>query len=96
MKKNRTCLVAILVLAAICTACSDGGYTSREHCDYCGQTPTKAFATSDGGTSYICEKHSTTCVACGGKKGKVTRHFTSGLGIEIFVCEKCYEDNYKE
>lgn len=80
-------LIIVLVMVVLLTSC--GGFTHDEKCDWCGDTPTKAYTTSSGDASYICEDCATTCFWCG---AKATKHYTNSFGIETFVCNDCYND----
>lgn len=68
--------------------CSCG--TVDEPCDWCGSSPSKAYKTSSGTTSYVCKECSGTCMICGNKKA--TKHATNMLDMELFMCDDCYEE----
>jgi len=73
------------VLLAALTACG-----ASVPCESCGDTPTKAYMnTYYEEKEYYCADCSSDCEFC---SGKAKNHYTSGLGIIIFVCDDCYEE----
>lgn len=87
MKKGITQILftVLTLLLSICiTACS-----SSTPCESCGRTPTKAYKnTYTEEKEYYCERCSSDCAFC---SKDATKHYTSGLGRIIFVCDSCYE-----
>ena len=77
-------LISVVMLFGI-TGC-----TVDEPCDWCGNTPSVAYKTSDESMSYVCKKCSKTCMICG--KNKATKHTENLLGMMMFVCDDCYDD----
>ncbi len=87
MKKKREWISrALLIFAAmLCLT----GCMSNEPCDSCGHTPSKGYKNeSTGKTEYYCQACSSDCAFC---SKKATRHYTSGLGRIIFVCDDHYD-----
>ncbi len=79
--------IAMLVFIALIFTLSACG--SSEPCVSCGQTPTKAYKNEyTGENEYYCADCSSECFFC---SGKATKHYTSGLGIIVFVCDDCYK-----
>ena len=80
-------LISILVVVAMLAMLSACG--SSEPCESCGESPTKAYTNDySGEKEYYCSDCSSDCAFC---SDKATEHYTSGLGIIIFVCDDCYE-----
>ncbi len=89
MKNNLKCILAALIAAIMMlgtlTAC--GG--SNEPCQSCGSTPAKGYKNEyTNETEYYCEECSSDCAFC---SNKATKHYTSGVGLIVFVCDDCYE-----
>lgn len=85
MKHFKLVLMTLLAMALLlCTsACSSNP------CDSCGNTPTKGYKNEQTGkTEYYCKACSSDCAFC---SKEATKHYTSGLGRVIFVCDSCYE-----
>lgn len=79
-----TLLIAVL-LTGILTACG-----SSEPCHHCGNIPTKGYKNEyTGEKEYYCKECYTDCAFC---SGKATKHYTSALGIIVFICDDCYEE----
>lgn len=62
---------------------------SAEPCDWCGDSPSVAYKTSDGSKAYVCRKCSKECAWC---DNRATNHYENLLGMIVFVCDDCYED----
>ena len=81
-------ILALLLAAGILVtlpAC-----VSMEPCENCGRTPTKGYRNDyTGENEYYCTSCSSDCTFC---SNTATRHYTSALGLIIFVCEDCYAD----
>ncbi|MBR2476782.1 MAG: hypothetical protein IKB50_01460 [Clostridia bacterium] len=75
-------LVAVLVFLSGCAM-------SNKPCEYCGDTPTKGYTTSDDKKFYVCRDCSSECMFCG---DRATKHYTNLLGMEMFVCRDCYNE----
>ena len=86
MKKFMKLGVAISLMAAalMLSSCA----MSNEPCEYCGETPTKGYKTSNDDKFYVCSDCSSECAFCG---DKATKHYTNLLGMEMFACKDCYE-----
>lgn len=89
MKRICCFLLVITTLLGVTGCGAEQGFTSDEACVWDGATPTKGFKTSKGEVCYVCEDCSSRCMLCG---NDATDHYTNGLEIEVFVCEKCYEE----
>lgn len=75
----------IVALLGLLSACG-----SSEPCDSCGKTPTKGYTNNySGNKEYYCSDCSSDCAFC---SNKATKHYTSGLGMIIFVCDDCYKE----
>ena len=86
LKKLVPIIVAVVVLLTGIFAFSS---FSTNSCDWCNDTPTKAFKTHDGGKSYVCSDCRKNCAWCGNRAKK---HYENALGMVVFVCNDCYED----
>lgn len=86
MKKFTKLTALIIAIASIVmlSACA----LSNEPCEYCGDTPTKGYKTSNDEKFYVCNECSSECAFCG---DKATKHYTNLIGMEMFVCRDCYE-----
>lgn len=83
-KSKIVCILMALLLSICIAACS-----SSKPCDGCGRTPTKAYTnTSTGEKEYYCKSCSSDCAFC---RKDATKHYTSGLGRVLFVCDDCYD-----
>lgn len=76
-------LAAIMILGTL-TACG-----ANEPCRSCGATPTKGYKNDyTHETEYYCGDCASDCAFC---SNKATKHYTSGAGLIVFVCDDCYE-----
>lgn len=86
-KRIFTYVLSAVLLMGLLAAC---GATSSEPCTSCGRTPTKKYQNeSSGEAEYYCEVCSSDCAFC---SGKATQHYSSALGVIVFVCDSCYEE----
>lgn len=85
--KKKMCMLLILIFAFWLSACSKH---DSEPCEWCDTTNTTCIEKEDGGKCYVCDEHSKKCIYCG---KKVERHYSSPTGMEVFVCEPCYEED---
>ena len=75
-------LCAVLVLSVM-ASCG-----SKNRCETCGATPTKAYLNeATGAKEYYCKKCSSDCAFC---SKAATKYYTSLLGI-VFVCKEHYD-----
>lgn len=86
MKKKINIVLFILCILMI----SGCGKYYEEPCEWCDVTKTKCFEKEDGGKCYICDVHSNKCLYC---DKKVQKHYSSPTGMEVFVCNDCYEED---
>ena len=72
------CLVTILAfgIRAIMSV-------SKEPCDWCGNSPSIAYKTSEGGKAYVCKECKKTCFFCG---ERATKHYENAFEMMVFVC----------
>lgn len=80
-------VATLIVIVSILTlsACS-----SSNPCESCGRAPTKAYKNDyTGEKEYYCSNCSSDCAFC---SERATTHYTSGLGIIVFVCKDCYQE----
>jgi len=83
--KQKT-IVFFLVIGLALTTASCG---SSQPCDSCGATPTRSYKNVyTGEKEYYCKNCSSDCAFC---SEKATKHYASGLGRIVFVCNDCYE-----
>lgn len=88
MAKQLNHVVSVLIVGVILAALTACG--SSEPCESCGDTPTKSYTnTYYEEKEYYCADCSSNCAFC---SDEATNHYTSGLGIIIFVCDDCYEE----
>ena len=72
-------LLTILILGML-AACG-----SSQLCDSCGRTPAKGYKNEyTNETEYYCSACSSDCAFC---SNEATKHYTSMLGMIVFVCE---------
>lgn len=62
--------------------------TVDEPCDWCNDSPSIAYKTKSGSTSYVCKSCSSECAFCG---NPATKHYENMLEMMVFVCDDCYE-----
>lgn len=87
MKQKR--IKVTFVLMALLLLLSASACGSSKPCDGCGRTLTKAYTnTSTGEKDYYCKSCSSDCAFC---RKDATKHYTSGLGRVLFVCDDCYD-----
>lgn len=90
LKKKIKVMWACLSIGVLLAGCGKTGVKLvDEYCDWCGDSPSYAYETSDGSMSYVCPECSSECFFCG---EKATRHYENLLGSMVFVCDDCYED----
>lgn len=92
--RRRLAVVLIIAITGMlplvgCNGTSKVAYDSSEDCWNCGETPTHGYKVS-GGTSYVCEKDSTTCMLCEENKAEVS--YENMFGEMEFVCNDCYKE----
>lgn len=81
-------VVMIVVIMSVClSGCSA---TVDKPCDWCSKSPSVEYENSDGDKSYVCKECSSVCMICGEKKAE--RKAENLLGMVMFVCEDCYEE----
>ena len=81
----------VLSLFLILPCLAGCGRMSDEPCDWCGKSPSVAYATaSEYGDAHVCKECSSTCMLCGNKKA--TKHYENLLGGVVFVCNDCYDE----
>ncbi len=84
LKRIMSILIVVVMLGAL-SACG-----SSKPCESCGDTPTKGYKNDySGEKEYYCSDCSSDCAFC---SNKAKHHYTSGLGIIIFVCDDCYKE----
>ena len=77
-------ITSLLAIMTLLTSCA----ISNEPCEYCNDTPTRGYKTTDGEKFYVCSECSSECMFCGDKARK---HYTNMLGMVMFACNDCYE-----
>lgn len=87
IKKLSFFMMAVAFMLSF-SACTSERFTSSEACEWCGDTPTKAYITSENKKCYVCKECATHCAWCDKKADK---HYTNLLGLEVFVCDDCYK-----
>lgn len=81
-------IISILIVLAMLCALSACG--SSEPCESCRATPTKGYKNEyTGEKDYYCSNCSSDCAFC---SDKATTHYTSAIGMIIFVCNDCYKE----
>lgn len=82
-------LLAVCLLAALSFGIHNITSVSKQPCDWCGNSPSTVYKTSDGGKAYVCKECRKKCAICG---ERATKHYENALGMMVFVCRDCYED----
>lgn len=93
---NSKKVIVIVCIAVIAVAAAFFFFRNplvNESCDWCGDSPSVAYETSDGSTAYVCKDCSSECALCG---DKASRHYENLLGMIVFVCDDCYEEVQKD
>lgn len=85
--KRFICIIMMLCLMTIFFAAC--GATNIP-CESCNSTPTKPFKNDyTGENEYYCDSCSSDCAFC---SNEATTHYTSALGVIVFVCDDCKEE----
>lgn len=87
MKKCKY-ITTLIILLLILSGCEKQYFD--EPCEWCDEPKTQSVEKEDGGTCYVCDNHRTKCLYCG-KKAK--KHYSGATGLEVFVCNACYEED---
>lgn len=87
--KSKKIIVSIVAVIAVIVGIFSFSSFSNEPCDWCGNTPSKAFKTHSGEKSYVCSDCRKECAWCG---DRATKHYENYLEMIVFVCSDCYED----
>lgn len=83
--KRLVSLLLAIVMLVVLTACG-----SSEPCESCADTPTKGYTnTYYNEKEYYCADCASECAFC---SDEASEHYTSGLGIIIFICDDCYAE----
>ncbi|MBQ2839950.1 MAG: hypothetical protein II996_03520 [Oscillospiraceae bacterium] len=89
MKKLISLITLTVLIAGLFVGCAG---ESNEPCFHCAETPTRAYKTSEGKTTYVCGECSSECHFCGAPNPK---KYTSVIGEVTFACKECL-DSMKE
>ncbi len=85
--KNGTFILIFCFLTILFAGCSRD-YCEDSPCEWCQSEKTRKVDKEDGGICYVCENCYTHCIYCG---KKVTKHYSSVTGNEVFTCDECFE-----
>ena len=87
--KLKKIVVSMIAVVAIVVGIISFSSVSNEPCDWCGDSPSKAFKTNSGGKAYVCSDCRKECTWCG---DKATKHYENYFEMIVFVCNDCYKD----
>lgn len=80
-------IVMILAATTLITVSACG---SSVPCELCDATPTKGYKVKGSNEKhYVCSECSSECFWC---SDRASKHYMSGLGVIIFVCNDCYKE----
>lgn len=89
MKKLLFSLLCIILIVMCMSGC--GKKQTEARCTTCDRYKMCTEYKNSNGTYYLCESCTTYCRVC---QRKAETHYTNSQGIEVFVCNNCY-DNIK-
>lgn len=81
-------LISVLCVSIVFLCLAGCTHTVDEPCDWCGNSPSVVYKTSDGSDAYVCKECSKVCMYCG---KKATKHYENLAGMITFVCDDCYD-----
>lgn len=87
--KAKKILISIVAVIAVVIGIISFSSFSTESCDWCGNSPSKAYKTSSDEKFYACSDCRKECFWCG---DRATKHYESYIGAIVFVCKDCYKD----
>lgn len=85
MKKYVSLITLALMMAGLFAGCAT---ESSVPCIYCNESPSRAYKTSYGTKSYVCDECSSECFFCGEPSPK---KYTSVDGEISFACKECLD-----